>query len=193
MKTTALVAGAFVALAGATGGVSAATTSIGFESATLGRGDQTFAEDGFTVAATGGSFFENQDGTDGGVEYERAIRTNGILTISRAASFTFDSLDWQAELGVVTVLIEGFLGAASMGTDSFSTGSRAYATFGASNLLGVELDSIVISAQRDWSGTGALDAVVLSDFVAPVPLPAAGWLMIAGLGGLAAVKRRKKA
>lgn len=28
--------------------------------------------------------------------------------------------------------------------------------------------------------------------LAPVPLPAAGWLMIAGLGGLAAMRRRKK-
>ncbi|MEM8579922.1 MAG: VPLPA-CTERM sorting domain-containing protein, partial [Pseudomonadota bacterium] len=26
-----------------------------------------------------------------------------------------------------------------------------------------------------------------------VPLPAAGWLLVAGLGGLAAMKRRKKA
>ena len=34
-------------------------------------------------------------------------------------------------------------------------------------------------------------------YVAPhmsaVPLPAAGWMLIAGLGGLAAMKRRKKA
>lgn len=29
--------------------------------------------------------------------------------------------------------------------------------------------------------------------VAPIPLPAAGWLMIAGLGGLAALRRRRKA
>jgi hypothetical protein len=28
---------------------------------------------------------------------------------------------------------------------------------------------------------------------APVPLPAAGWLMLAGLGGLAALRRAKRA
>ena len=31
------------------------------------------------------------------------------------------------------------------------------------------------------------------DDMPPVPLPAAGWMMIAGLGGLAAIRRRKKA
>ena len=29
--------------------------------------------------------------------------------------------------------------------------------------------------------------------VNPIPLPAAGWMLLAGLGGLAAMKRRKKA
>lgn len=31
------------------------------------------------------------------------------------------------------------------------------------------------------------------DSIAPIPLPAAGWLMLAGLGGLAALRRRKSA
>ncbi|WP_370692982.1 VPLPA-CTERM sorting domain-containing protein [Pseudotabrizicola sp.] len=34
---------------------------------------------------------------------------------------------------------------------------------------------------------------VPGDTPSPVPLPAAGWLMIAGLGGLAALRRRKRA
>ena len=195
MKISALFASACVALAGASGGASAATTSIGFEAASLGFVNQTFVEDGFTIAATGGSFFQAEDGTDGAVEYERQALTNGILTISRAASFIFDSLDWQTEYyggSTSTIMVEGFLGAVSMGTDSFSTSSTAYTTFSASVLAGVAVDSLVFSAQRDGSAGGSLDAVVLSD-VAPVPLPAAGWMLIAGLGGLAAMGRRKKA
>lgn len=33
----------------------------------------------------------------------------------------------------------------------------------------------------------------LGDYVAPIPLPAAGWMLLAGIGGIAAMKRRKKA
>jgi hypothetical protein len=43
------------------------------------------------------------------------------------------------------------------------------------------------------SGNIRIDDLVL-DYTAPaVPLPAAGWLLLAGLGGLAAAKRRKSA
>lgn len=36
-------------------------------------------------------------------------------------------------------------------------------------------------------------AGITSDALPPVPLPAAGWMLLAGLGGLAAAKRRKQA
>lgn len=40
---------------------------------------------------------------------------------------------------------------------------------------------------------GDLDDLGIRIDVAPIPLPAAGWLMIAGLGGLAALRRKRKA
>ena len=50
-------------------------------------------------------------------------------------------------------------------------------------------------AGRGWvaSGPGANDflfTAAVSD-ISPVPLPAAGWMLIAGLGGLAGLRRRK--
>ena len=42
-------------------------------------------------------------------------------------------------------------------------------------------------------GNARFDTAGLSYELPPVPLPAAGWMMIAGLGGLAALRRRKRA
>lgn len=44
-----------------------------------------------------------------------------------------------------------------------------------------------------WSAEGDANARLDDIVVNPIPLPAAGWLLIAGLGGLAAMKRRKAA
>lgn len=43
------------------------------------------------------------------------------------------------------------------------------------------------------AGGSILAGVAPADPMAPVPLPAAGWMLLASIGGLAAVKRRKKA
>ncbi len=42
-------------------------------------------------------------------------------------------------------------------------------------------------------GTEGANSYISGLGVTPVPLPAAGWLLLGGLGGLAAMKRRKKA
>lgn len=48
--------------------------------------------------------------------------------------------------------------------------------------------------QGIWSNPeGGVSTLVVSAKVDVVPLPAAGWLLLAGVGGLAAMKRRKKA
>jgi hypothetical protein len=50
---------------------------------------------------------------------------------------------------------------------------------------------------NDWfnpeNGESSLGIYANITAIAPVPLPAAGWLMIAGLGGLGALRRRRKA
>lgn len=45
----------------------------------------------------------------------------------------------------------------------------------------------------DGVGDSDLDDIVFKITVSEVPLPAAGWMLLAGLGGIAAIKRRKKA
>ncbi|MEM8581636.1 MAG: VPLPA-CTERM sorting domain-containing protein, partial [Pseudomonadota bacterium] len=62
-------------------------------------------------------------------------------------------------------------------------------------LMGSGLSHIFI-AYDDKAGTGAGLDDNHDDYVwkvEVVPLPAAGWLLLAGMGGLAAMKRRKKA
>ena len=44
-----------------------------------------------------------------------------------------------------------------------------------------------------WSTQeNASSSLIVSANISAVPLPAAGWLLIAGVGGLAAMKRRRK-
>lgn len=71
-------------------------------------------------------------------------------------------------------------GQAALGPGSYTiTGLTVASPFGAGGA------AIQLSSQ-------ALDGPIF-DPTPPIPLPAAGWLMIAGLGGLAALRRRRKA
>lgn len=74
--------------------------------------------------------------------------------------------------------VSTILGSISLGADS-ETGSTLFS----SNVVIVG-DSIWIQ----YGGSGGVDSLVL----APVPLPAAGFMRLAGLGDFASLKRRKK-
>jgi len=50
----------------------------------------------------------------------------------------------------------------------------------------------VIPGTLGFNPTSGEAAVVSIPTMAPVPLPAAGWMLLAGFGGMAAMKRRKK-
>ncbi|PTX56530.1 putative secreted protein [Litoreibacter ponti] len=49
----------------------------------------------------------------------------------------------------------------------------------------------ILSNENGSAAFGAGEAVVGDDEPEPVPLPAAGWLLLAGLGGLGAMRKRK--
>lgn len=81
--------------------------------------------------------------------------------------------------------------AANMAMDGFAT----WLTWSQAEFIqAVSLfDDCQVSCNGPWigsSGSGDINWLV-GDPVNEIPLPAAGWLLIAGLGGLAAVKRRK--
>jgi hypothetical protein len=83
-------------------------------------------------------------------------------------------------------------------TDSVISGGTFKAT--ASTTI-TNLANSYLSAAASFTGSSAWNLTFLESTtgrqnlvtVSPVPLPAAGWLLIAGIGGLAALRRRKTA
>lgn len=75
-------------------------------------------------------------------------------------------------------------------TDTFTLGTIEYTL----NLSGFIQDGVEVSTFTSSEGgtnTAGLRGIFTAD-VPAVPLPAAGWMLFAGLGGLAAMKRRKQ-
>jgi hypothetical protein len=149
-----------------------------------------FTEDGFTLDFD--EYFYGPGSTSTPCcEVEREVFSDGILTITKSGggTFTFDSVDWELEYGeLATISLEGYLGAALQGIDSFSTSLLSYATFPSSVLSGVAIDRLVIKADRDSFDGGALDTLVLSERDAPEPTTLA--LLGLGLAGLGVARRR---
>ncbi|MEO1687486.1 MAG: VPLPA-CTERM sorting domain-containing protein [Pseudomonadota bacterium] len=114
-------------------------------------------------------------------------------------------------LGVVFVDVEGTTSSMEffdINGDSLLKETVPFGDDGSFSFLGAAFDSAVVASVRIVSGDlqlladGSLnsqsgDFVVMDDFIfgepTQVPLPAAGWLLLAGIGGLAAVRRRRAA
>ncbi len=92
-----------------------------------------------------------------------------------------------------------------IGNSAYDTGAGALLGITASGSLVAQSNLILFNANDYWithvfdhtatsnsvSATASADARVSPEDISPIPLPAAGFLLIGALGGLAALRRRK--
>ncbi len=177
-----LIAGA--ALCCLTAGAQAAT--ITFDDLPFGVYTGTTTEAGFDRAIVG--MF-----VDSGQLEALCCSSGGSLTLTKSGGglFTFDSIDWLHEYfsgGTSSVTIQGYVGAALIATDVFSTTSTSYATFAAVSLASLAIDRLVVTADRDFTSGGTMDNIVLGT-ASTVPAPLSLSLVGVGLLGLALQRR----
>lgn len=81
------------------------------------------------------------------------------------------------------------LGTLGGGFLTWDNGGEGTIAFGDGSELGYNLAGLLDGGL----GVSSSSAITFTaNSIAPVPLPAAGWMLLAGLGGLVAMKRRKK-
>jgi len=117
----------------------------------------------------------------------------GTFSTSAAISTSGDfvALNWNdlsPTLGKVTLFIDDAV--STTDTDYVFTSSATHA--GTLQDIGItEAFSSLDITNFDGTSTGQTLNLTVGDPISPVPLPAAGWMLIGGLAGLAAYGRRK--
>lgn len=126
----------------------------------------TFGTDTGLFNLTNWSFLAKYENPDGGAE------TNGLTVSGNTWSFA-GSLFYEA---VAIILKQGNTFSAYLFDGGLaSTGTWSTPGFG-----------------QGAGGLSHMSIYTSGNPTSPIPLPAAGWLMLAGLGGLVAVRRRRK-
>jgi hypothetical protein len=199
--------------------VTMSVAAIGADAATIDIAvtltpEQTAAAtlDVLAPTSTTGGFFSNATGSVGGVRRSPYDTVAGLASTGKyhsvqgggSATYVFDDLQtgfsllWGSPDSYNTLtffngadeVIVGPLGTSVTGAEigarapiSPLGGKFAFVTFG-----DILFDKVVLT-----SGSNAFEYGLVESTPAPVPLPAAGWMLIAGLGALAAAGRARRA
>jgi hypothetical protein len=149
------------------------------------------------TSATGDFTFNSSSNNEGISEVCSASTANGIRTcggVGSAGNFN-GPLGLTEGFGYIVRMGGAGLVGAGITAFDFSIATGDTLTASSFSRVGIRAQSVGASdslegqdgSTKDINNTGVFDAP------SPVPLPAAGWMLIAGLGGLAAMGRRRKA
>jgi len=195
-----LAAAYFLGSALVAGAAQAASVTLDFEAAPLDTSilaGSPILEDGFEIATISGSAFgiaisrRDDRGQSLFVGFDNAPSIGDTLEITRADGglFNVTEFDFASNAGEVSdaVDIMGLRGTTQTGELLGFSSNTLFATQSGSVFGTIDTLRFVVS------GVGAA-SLRLDNFdleVAPIPLPAGGWLMLAGLGALGVVARRR--
>jgi hypothetical protein len=166
-----------------------------------------------TASAVTLSFVETRSGNDCagvlGIPFG-TCSYDGSAIVAKVGEDGNDALELNTSVFGNAVSNTTFAATVGSNTTSFSWDTTGYSVNANGDPLGILIRYVVVKfgngfnvysvngGEGSFTGSGSLTVdqgvshVSFYDSVAVVPLPAAGWMLLAGVGGLVAVRRRKK-
>ena len=207
MLSTMLLAGAISFPVGA--------ATIGFDNVLGGNPNGTYVEDGFSFTPNGGTNGNCPVSADAPCVKE--LQQGVITTMTRVGGGLFDLLGFDFLLAGAgnnggSIIVTGFLDPAKVFQIEFGDSLGVFANYTLSTVTGGLLGTVAknegyrvvfdsaffadltkvefTTASERGDAQARIDNIVTP---AEVPLPAAGWLLVDGIGGLASMRRKAKA